>query len=340
MHLPRFAVGYLAVVTAASALAIACGTSDVAATPDASTPDAATQDTGVADNAVKDTGVVDSATDTGADAAVDAGPPHAFITSTNNSSDGGLSVFAMPLNPDGGSVPLLTLGTGNGISAPASVRLDPSGTKLWVADRGSNKVYAFNLPLAQNSAPVTTLTPKQSPQDLQFDAAGNLWVGEFSGTIERWASPPQGASAITVSAGNGNVFSLALDTNGVLYAGGAGIAVFSAPQTNAQTPTFTNSNFASVSGLAVIGSKLYAASYQSGSIVSFALPMTGGSTSTPVTTGGPYGWTLAISPKGDLVVPGFGAKNTVSFLTPPSFTATTVTVSVGLADPRGVAFGN
>jgi hypothetical protein len=307
-------------------------------------PDAGISDPGPPDTSVMDTSVPDSMMmmDAGMDAPVDTGPTHAFVANYNNGSGGSLKVFDTPLLPDGGSTASLTLSGANGLGAPASIRLDPLGKKIWIADQ-SKKVLAFDLPLSTNSMPSTTLTPKNIPTDLQFDTNGNLWVSEFAGVCERWNSPPSGNSAITVTNGATNVFAIAIDGQGNLYGGGpgtSGVWIWSSPQTMNAMPTITNNKFAaSISGLAVGNGKLYVTSYQNGAIASYDLPMTAQSTPATIFGSTHYGWRMSFSPANELIVPGV-PNDSITFYAPTAYNMPALTLTKGLADPRGVAFGN
>ena len=265
----------------------------------------------------------------------------AFVANFNNGTGGNLGVYtSVPLN--GGSAPTFNLGSSNGLSAPIAVRMDPGGKKIWVVDYGNRKVFAFDLPLTSNSMPMTTLTASAYPTDLRFDANGNLWVGEPAiGKIEEWTGPnPTGAPAKTLTAGSGseNVFSLAFDSNGVLYAGCTGtpmLYVFNTPASQT-TASLTNANYGdSISGLAFNGGKLYVSSF-GGAVGYFTTPIT--ATSTPKNiTKVLYGWNPSFSPQGELIVPG-SAVNKVNFYSAPSFGSVAFTLQTNLLDPRSVEF--
>jgi sugar lactone lactonase YvrE len=292
----------------------------------------------------------DAASDTSPDSGTPPAAAHAYIANFNNATNGNVQVFDLPLSMSSAAV--LTVAQDNGLSAPEALKMDPGGTILWVVDYNLSKVDAFSLPLTATSVPVESVQTAQTPGDLAFDPSGNLWVAEFNDTIEMWTGPhPQGAPARTLKTSStpppasDNLFAIAIDSAGVLYAGGVGgppqygthLFVFNTPMTES-APDFDNTNFFDrVSGLLVLGDRLYADTYFGGKIGYFTLPLNAAKAATSVNTG-TLGFTLSLSPAGDLVVPGF-ARNSVAFLAPPAFTTVDFTLSSGLADPRNVAFG-
>jgi hypothetical protein len=314
-------------------------------------------------------GGTDGATDAGADTGPEGGPgddastdaspdspdssvgpagAHAYVANFNNAMNGNLQVFDAPLSATSSAV--LTLRQDNGLSAPEAIVLDPGGALLWVVDYNLLKVVAFALPLTATSVPVASVKTAQTPSDMAFDAAGNMWVAEFNDTIEMWTGPsPQGMPARTLKTApppaNDNLFAIAIDSAGVLYAGGVSgppaygtqLFAFNSPTTES-APDFDNTNFFQrVSGLLVLGDRLYADTYFGGMVGYFTLPLNAGKAATMVTTG-IAGEKLSLSPAGHLVVPGF-MRDAVAFLAPPSFTTVDFTLSGGLNDPRSVTFG-
>ncbi len=313
---------------------------------------------GPSDAAIDTSGDADQATDSAGEAGLattdglgaDAGgPAHAYVANFDNGGFGSLVVYDRPLSAS--STPSLTLTSVNGVNAPDGVRLDPSGTKLWVSDSGAGKINAYALPLTATSQPAISLTGGANPGGgLAFDSAGDLWVAEFSGRIEEWTAPiAGGASAKTLHTGGNNVFAVAFDSNGALYAAGppattdagaASIYVFAHPGTDT-SPGVANGSFGgNLSALLIVGgSKLYTASYVSEEIGYTTLPLTAQSTFTQVTTTiDPED--LRLSPAGQLVVVNGGvSRSMVSFFETPSVATLDFGFTNGLVDSRSLEYG-
>jgi len=297
---------------------------------------------------VKETSDASNGTDTGAGSDMGGtdtggGFGQAYVGNFNNGTGGNIGVYtSVPLTAT--STPAFTLGSANGLSAPSSIRVDPNGQRIWVADSGDNKIVAFTMPLTATSQPVVTLTAINEPVDLQFDSHGNLWVGEFGGKIEEWTvGNLSGPSAKTLSTGTtSNIFSIAFDAVGNLYTGGPGspfIYVFNSPAT-ANAPALSNATYGgTVSGLAVADGKLYVGSFATGVLGFYTLPMTANSQPTTLISSGVFGEKLGFAPSGELTVPvgESGGQNKVNFYTAPAFT--TLAFSLGnLNDPRALVF--
>jgi len=289
-------------------------------------------DTGGSDTGGSDTGGGDGG-----------GFGQAFVGNFNNGSGGNIGVYtSVPLTA--ASTPAFTLGNANGLSAPSSIRVDPNGQRIWVADFGNSKIFAFDLPLTGTSQPSVSMDAANVPVDLQFDPNGNLWVGEFAGKIEEWTvGNLSGPSAKTLATGStNNIFALAFDAAGTLYTGGAGspfMFVFNNPGT-ANAPSASNATYGgTISGLAFAPGKLFVGSFATGELGFYTLPITANSQPTPLITSGVFGQKLGFAPTGELTVPvgDSGAQNKVNFFTAPDFTQLAFSLA-NLNDPRALVF--
>ncbi|HTL37528.1 MAG TPA: hypothetical protein VL326_30565 [Kofleriaceae bacterium] len=276
------------------------------------------------------------------DTAVDtpAAVHQAFVGNYNNASGGNIGVYtSLPLSAT--STPAFTLGSANGIGAPSAIRIGPMGQKVWVTDAANMKIFSFDLPLTSSSQPVVTLNAAAQPMDLHFDPNGNLWVAEFGGKVEEWTvGNLSGASAKTLQAGTGNLFSMAFDATGNLYVAGGTLYMFSNPAT-ASAPTYTITNYGgSISGLAVQTGKLYCGSYTNGVLGYYTLPLNANSAPTTIIASGVFGQKLGFAPTGDMTVPvGLsGSQNKVNFYSAPAYNTLDFSLD-NLNDPRSLTYG-
>jgi ligand-binding sensor domain-containing protein len=145
--------------------------------------------------------------------------------------------FAAPIS--NGASPSVTL---SGLVEPTGVTL--YGGSLWVFDEEASSVYQYNPVPTSNSAspPAAILTPPGAIEGA-FDSSGNLWVGEYDGTVAEYSSPVHSGESIsaTLTTTFAEVSSVALDGAGNLWVASprnsGGISEFTAPLTNGETPT-------------------------------------------------------------------------------------------------------
>src|SRR4051812_31197379 len=132
---------------------------------------------------------------TNMDATLELGQPSASAFTSGDANNGGIS--------------------GSTLSGPAAVAVDPSGN-IWVADTGNHRVLEFKAPFSNgmeasvvvgqtdfssgsaNQGGAASASSFSSPQGLQFDSAGDLFVGDSGNNRTLRFVPPftNGMSAV------------------------------------------------------------------------------------------------------------------------------------------------
>lgn len=187
--------------------------------------------------------------------------------------------------------PTLTLTGTPALSGPTSAVVHDGN--LWVADYSSGKVYEYQGPsFTASEAPVVTLSVTY-PQQLTFDASGNLWVGtwstsvyEFSAPIANGASPSVTLSGLNEPTGvtlhQGNLWVFSYGSSSVYQYSPEPTANSATPPTPILTPSsepvegaFDSSGNLWVANYSPATVSEYAGPVQSGESVSATLSVTG-----------------------------------------------------------------
>ncbi|HME81093.1 MAG TPA: hypothetical protein VKF82_03340 [Candidatus Eremiobacteraceae bacterium] len=207
-----------------------------------------------------------------------------------------VAVLAQPLT--GASLPGFAI---SGFNFNSGVAFD-SAKNLYVTNTSTPSIAVFAPPYNAASAPVFTIAGVTSglstPEQIGFDAAGDLWVADETNGVIKYVPPfsASSAPALHVNTGLSSPQGVAFDSAANLYvADNAGkLAMFAPPYASAPTTTTTGLQFP----LAIVsdGSHVYVADFGVKGIVAFNTPLVGGDT--PVFTlsfgllNGPHGLTL------------------------------------------------
>ncbi len=171
-----------------------------------------------------------------------------------------------------------------------------------------------------------------SPQDLVFDAAGNLYISNFDNTTLTKVTPAGAVSAL-VSRGLEIPTGLAFDTAGNLYVTNLYNSTITKVTPAGAVSTFVSSGLDNPSGLAFDkAGNLYVTNWGNNTISKVTRS---GVVSTFVSSGLDGPWGLAFDSAGNLYVANLG-NSTLSKVTPAG--AVSTFVSSGLASPDGLAF--
>ena len=220
----------------------------------------------------------------------------AYWTLFASASNPQIQAAALPLSA---SSTVTSVPGSNAIQFSAAMAFD-SSARLWITSfpsGGGITAAVYSLPITSGSTPALTFNlPSGGDIDhMTFDAAGNLWMSDFSLKKVYEFNPPFTASgtltpAVTVSVASfTHPSGLALDAAGNLYVtdfGSSGlnsIAVFTAPVTSASTPAFYLNGLSNPGGLIFDAQgNLYASTngpaqssivrYNAGNLVSGATP--------------------------------------------------------------------
>jgi YVTN family beta-propeller protein len=130
----------------------------------------------------------------------------AFDSSANlyvsNIASAEIDVFAQPYTAS----PLKVTAPGAGAHI---IGLAVSGGKLYASDATNNVIDVYTLPLNSSSTPSFTFAAT-NPRQLAFDASGNLYVGDSSGSIDVYNAPLTSSSTKAYSITNGIAHPLGL----------------------------------------------------------------------------------------------------------------------------------
>lgn len=163
------------------------------------------------------------------------GSPNLFYVTPQAASNGSAAILRATVNYSGTSSPCLQ----SGAACSGTVRFDVRQL-LAVANSGANSVTLYangqSLPL------VTIQNGVANPQAVVFDATGDLFVANQTGSVTEYA-PPYNQAPITIAGGVSRPQSLAIDARGDLFvANGNGsntVTVYSPPYGGSPSATIS-----------------------------------------------------------------------------------------------------
>ena len=261
-------------------------------------------------------------------------PPNPRLYVANDGGSGLVQIFAPPFS--GTSVPAVSFQDGTSTDVD-DVAFDALG-RLYVGNFGQQKIDVYAPPFTNTSTASFSITTSGSPEGIDVDAAGNLYVAD--GKIDIFNAPLSSAStaSITIPA---TVTGLKLDKAGKLYAGGGGnVNIFNPPFTNASTPA-VSIPVASVWGIAIDQSGNLWAVSRTGSmnVLEFVPPFTNASTpAITITTNLADALYPALDSSGNLYISTFGTMEIAAVLAPLS-NASTVAFHFAAPSSNGIRFG-
>jgi hypothetical protein len=154
--------------------------------------------------------------------------------------------------PPGRTSPSYVLGTSQGLYGTAAIAVKPDGT-LYAANAGNGGFHQVHHPSGiAIFAPGTTTGPTSTiggttttPQGIAVDAAGNIFLGDQTGTISEYPPGSQTASATLSDPSLASAGPLAIDASGGLYAADTtnGDIAYFAPGQTALTNTLFDQTF-------------------------------------------------------------------------------------------------
>lgn len=219
--------------------------------------------------------------------------PHLYAAEPNANQ---VAVLAPPLTMT--SPPVFNIG---GFNFDSGVAFD-AAKNLYVSNTAGGSVAVFNPPFTASSTPAFTIAGLPSklvtPEQIGFDASGNLWVADQINKVLEFMPPFSAGSvpALTVSNSINSAQSVAFDAAANLYVAdnNGELDVFAPPYGGAPVQTTMGLQFP----LAVTtdATHVYVADFGIKGVVVYALPVASGAapafTITSGLTNGPHGLTF------------------------------------------------
>lgn len=253
------------------------------------------------------------------------GPPHLYAAEPDVNQ---VAVLAQPLAAS--SVPTFNI---SGFNFNSGVAFDVA-QNLYVSNTSGPSIAVFAPPYSAASAPSFTIAGATSglstPEQIGFDAAGNLWVADQTNKVIKYMPPFSAASApaLHVMTGLNLPQGVAFDGAANLYvADNSGLlAMFASPYTGAPITTTSGLKFP----LAVItdSTHVYVADFGTSAVVGYTTPITAAQVPAFTIhiglTNGPHG--LAFDSSGNLYVSTNGGE--IAVFTPPFSSASPPTIII------------
>jgi hypothetical protein len=266
----------------------------------------------------------------------------------------GLNIFAPPFSAASTPAVSVPAGVASGFNSTGALAVDAVGRLYAIADVSPSIINIYTPPITAASVPTTSITLPSSTNayGLALDPSGNIWVSDRAGassTVREYTPPFTNAStpALTLTAaanGLNDTAGLAFDATGRLAIAGEttnNLVIFNPPITGASTPAATITLDGAGQGVVFDGiGRLFAVNPNTD--VQVFTPPFSNAQAESFHFGAINGF--SVSPKfdatGDLWVSNSGAGTVVEYSPPFSAsTAPTVTLTSGLSDNYGLAFG-
>ncbi|HEV2908125.1 MAG TPA: hypothetical protein VGX02_02545 [Candidatus Eremiobacteraceae bacterium] len=252
-------------------------------------------------------------------------PPHLYAAEPDVNQ-----VAALPLPLSAASVPAFNI---SGFNFNSGVAFDVA-QNLYVSNTSGPSIAVFAPPYSAASAPTFTIAGGSSglstPEQIGFDASGDLWVADQTNKVIKYTPPFSAASApaLHVMTGLSSPQGVAFDVAANLYvADNTGLlAMFASPYAGAPITTANGLQFP----LAVItdSAHVYVADFGKKGVVAYTTPIAAAQapafTITTGLTNGPHG--LAFDSAGNLYVSTNGGEIVV--YAPPFSAASTPTFTI------------